>query len=204
MPKTRNAYALKGFDSERILQRRYFRDFHFDADKTDAQNLQSLTVAETNSINDMEAKLKTIKAACERLERYRQLIRRHYQTRCDRYNKRKAEALGIKVTELKRSAPTLDYLSAELSCIELEGKFDELYFETEKQIQRRYRQEFSARLKKARKAAGLTQRQLGELIQISPNGYSQYESGRREPSLSTLSRLLKVFSAEQLFGRIKE
>ena len=204
MPKTRNAYALKGFDSERILQRRYFRDFHFDADKTDAQILQSLTVAETNSINDMEAKLKTIKAACERLERYRQLIRRHYQTRCDRYNKRKAEALGIKVTELKRSAPTLDYLSAELSCIELEGKFDELYFETEKQIQRRYRQEFSARLKKARKAAGLTQRQLGELIQISPNGYSQYESGRREPSLPTLSRLLKVFSAEQLFGRIKE
>ena len=202
MPKTRNAFALKGFDSERILQRRYFRDFHFDADKSDAQILQSLTVAETNSINDMEAKLKTIKAASERLERYRQLIRRHYQTRCDRYNKRKAEALGIKVTEMKRSAPTLDYLSAELSCIELEGKFDELYFETEKQIQRRYRKEFSARLKQARKAAGLTQKELGERVQVSSLGISRYERDEREIPIYTLVRLAKELklSGDEILG----
>ena len=93
MPKTRNAFAMRDFDSEKILQRPYFKKFHFDNTKTDAQILESLKAAETDSIDDMEAKLHIIKATHERLEKFRQLINRHYQKRGDRYNKLKAATL---------------------------------------------------------------------------------------------------------------
>ena len=200
--KRQNAFALRGYNRARILQRPYFKSFHFGS-ATDTEILQSLKAADDDSIDDMENKLVIIKATHERLGQYERLIDKHTK-RCDRYNKRKAAALGVTLSELKRFAPTLEYFTTSLDCIELADKLVKHYYELEKQIQERYRKEFSLRLRQARIAAGLTQRQLGELIQISPNGYSQYESGRREPSLPTLSRLLKVFSAEQLFGRIKE
>ena len=201
MPKTRNAFAFRDFDAEKILQRPFFKGFHFDAEKSDAQILQSLKVADSDSIDAMEEKLHVIKATHDRLGKYQRLINRHYQTRCDRYNKRKAAALGVKVGDLKRPARTLEYFTEELSCLELIEKFGKLYYETEKQIQAQYRVEFAARLKRARKAAGLTQKELGDMIQTSPNGYSQYETCKREPSISTLFRLIKIFSAEQLLGR---
>ena len=195
----KHAFALRGYDRSRILQRPFFKSFHFPTG-TDTEILQTLKAGDEDSVEVMEDKLHTIKATHNRIEEYRRLIEKH-TARCDRYNKQKAAASGLKLSELKRFAPTLEYFSAGLDCVELAEKFAKLYFETEKKIQRKYRQEFTARLKKARQSAGLTQRQLGELIQISPNGYSQYETGRREPNLPTLSRLLKIFSAEQLFGR---
>ena len=200
MPKTQNAFAFRDFNAEKILQRPFFKGFHFNGSETDAQILQSLTATDDDTIDDMEEKLHVIKATHVKLESYRQLIDKHSK-RCDGYNKRKAATLGVRLSELKRFAPSLEYFTASLDCIQLADKLTQLYYELEKQIQERYRKDFAARLKQARTAAGFTQRQLGERIQISPNGYSQYESGRREPSLPTLSRLLKVFSAEQLFGR---
>ena len=192
--KRQNAFALRGYNRGKILQRPFFKSLKLPT-AMDAEILSALKIADSDSVDDMEAKLHTIKATHNRIEEYRRLIERHTR-RCDRFNK--------KVGEKKRNAVITDYFTATLDCIELAEKFAKLYFEIERKIQERYRREFSARLRQARIAAGLTQRQLGELIQISPNGYSQYESGRREPSLPTLSRLLKVFSAEQLFGRIKE
>lgn len=203
--KSRNAFAFRDFDGARILRRPFFKNFYFDFNKSDEEILESLKAADSDSIDDMEEKLHTIKATHDRLENYRRLLNKHTR-RCDRYNKRKAEALEIKVSEIfsQRHAPTMEYVSAELECLELMEKFRRLYYDLEKQIQERYRREFAARLKQARLKAGLKQKELGELIQISPNGYSQYESGRREPSLPTLSRLLKIFTAEELFGRIKK
>lgn len=199
MPKTKDAFAFRDFDAERILQRNFFRELNL-PEMTDEEILQSFKAADENSIDVMEEKLHTVKATYERLEKYRRLINRHYQTRCDKYNKSKARALGVKVPELKRAAPTLDYFTAELSCIELIDKLGKIYCELEKQIQRQYRLDFSARLKKARIAAGLTQKQLGDLIQISPNGYGQYENGKRDPSIPTIFRLLRILPAEQLLG----
>ena len=95
-----------------------FKKFHFDNTKTDAQILESLKAADSDSIDDMEAKLHIIKATHERLEKFRQLINRHYQKRGDRYNKLKAATLGIKVVELKKK--TLDLTQPEelkLPCV---------------------------------------------------------------------------------------
>ena len=202
MPKTKDAFAFRDFDEERILQRRYFKDFHFDEDKTDAEILQSLKSEETDSVEIMEQKLHAIKKTYERLSRFHCLIEKHCEKRCDRYNRKKALLEGIKVIELKRPARTVSYFDAELSCIELIEKFGKLYYELEKKIQERYKEEFTKRLKDARLKAGLTQKELGDLVQVSPQGFSRYERGERDIPIHTVIRLARVLnlSGDQILG----
>lgn len=45
------------------------------------------------------------------------------------------------------------------------------------------------KIKKARKAAGLTQKQLADSLGVSESFVSQYESGKREPKYQTLVKL---------------
>lgn len=49
------------------------------------------------------------------------------------------------------------------------------------------------RLAMLRKAAGMNQTQLGELLKISCSAVGMYEQGRREPSLETLAALSRIF-----------
>ena len=53
---------------------------------------------------------------------------------------------------------------------------------------------FSRRLKEARKAAGMTQEQLGRILGVSLRSVAYYEQGGREPSLPTL-KILSELSA---------
>ena len=188
--KRQNAFALRGYNGEKILQRPFFKSLKLPA-AMDAEILSALKIADSDSVDDMENKLIITKATHNRIEEYRRLIERHTR-RCDRYNK----ALGVK------KAVITDYFSATLDCIELAEKFAKLYFETEKRIQERYRREFSARLRQARIAAGLTQRQLGELVQVSPLGISRYERDERDIPIYTVIRLAKVLnlSGDQILG----
>jgi len=39
--KTKNAFAFRDFDSSRILQRPFFKDFYFAPDKSDEELLES-------------------------------------------------------------------------------------------------------------------------------------------------------------------
>lgn len=61
---------------------------------------------------------------------------------------------------------------------------------------------FNERLKAIRKECGLTQKEVYERLNISPNGYASYEQGRTEPSVETLVQLCKIFdvSADYLLG----
>ena len=59
-------------------------------------------------------------------------------------------------------------------------------------IQQRYRDIFANRLKQARQEKRLTQKELATAVEMSQNGFQQYEGARREPSLTTLIRLSKV------------
>lgn len=45
------------------------------------------------------------------------------------------------------------------------------------------------KIKKYRKAAGLTQKELGEKLSISQQQIAQYENGTRKPKIETLSRI---------------
>ena len=61
---------------------------------------------------------------------------------------------------------------------------------------------FCERLKMIRTECGLTQRQVYEILNISPNGYASYEQGRTEPNIDTLKKLCSIFnvSADYLLG----
>ena len=156
MPKTKNAFAFRNFDSTRILQRPFFKNFYFEPNQSDEEILQSLNNATDDSVDSWESNLYAIKAIHDRLGEFRHLINRHNEERLDRYNKKKSKSKGITITELQRPAPVMEYFSASLSVLELMNKFRNLYREIEKKTQIRYRKEFANRLKRIRQTLGLS------------------------------------------------
>lgn len=51
-----------------------------------------------------------------------------------------------------------------------------------------------ARLLHLRQASGLTQQQMADLLGLTREAYKGYEKGSREPELSILGRMAKVFN----------
>jgi HTH-type transcriptional regulator xre len=58
------------------------------------------------------------------------------------------------------------------------------------------------RLKKLRKKAGLTQKQIAEKLQVGQNSYSNWEKGNRTPIQPTIEKLAEILntSSEYLTG----
>ena len=52
---------------------------------------------------------------------------------------------------------------------------------------------FAERLKKARKAAKLSQEKVAEILNTSRSNISKYETGFLEPNLQTLKELCKLY-----------
>ena len=200
--KTKNAFAFRDFDSSRILQRPFFKNFYFEPNKSDDEILKSLTNATDESVDSLENNLYAIKAILDRLEEFRHLINRHNEKRLNIYNEKKSKSENVKIIELQRPAPVMEYFSASLSVIELMNKFEKNYCDIEKKIQVRYRKDFGNRLKQARQALGLTQQQLGDLIRISSQGVSHYELGKRDASIPTIIKFAKVLNmnGNQILG----
>ena len=200
--KTKNAFAFRDFDSTHILQRPFFKNFYFEPEKSDAEILESLNNATDDSVESWEKNLYAIKAILDRLEEFRHLINRHNEKRLDKYNKKKAKSRGIKIAELQRPAPVMEYFSASLSVAELINKFKTLYCRIDKNIQARYRKEFGNRLKQGRKALGLTQKQFSDLIQVSQQAFSLYERGEQDVPVYTVIRLAKALNIDgnQILG----
>ena len=200
--KTKNAFAFRDFNSTRILQRPFFKNFYFDSDKSDTEILKSLKDTKEDSVDSWEKNLYAIKAILDRLAEFRHLINRHNEKRLDKYNKKKSKSENIKITELKRPAPVMEYFSASLSVLELMNKFKNLYREIEKRIQVRYRKDFASRLKRIRKDLNLKQKQFGDLIRVSPQVFSFYERGEHDIPVHTIIRLAKALnmSGNQILG----
>lgn len=200
--KTKNAFAFRDFDSARILQRPFFKNFYFDSNKSDAEILDSLNTVNEDSVESWEKNLYAIKAIHDRLAKFRHLINRHNEKRLDTYNKKKSKLENVKISELQRPAPVMEYFSASLSILELMNKFKNLYSDIEKKIQARYRKDFGSRLKRIRQDLKLTQKQFGDLIRVSPQVFSFYERGEHDIPVHTIIRLAKALnmSGNQILG----
>lgn len=61
---------------------------------------------------------------------------------------------------------------------------------------------FSERLKELRKAAGLTQQQVSQRLNIRQQSYFRYENGTGEPNLETLAKIAAMFdvSTDYMLG----
>lgn len=199
--KTKDAFAFRDFDSTRILQRPFFKNFYFEANKSDEEILQSLSTTE-DFVDSWEKNLYAIKAIHDRLGEFRHLINRHNEKRLDKYNKKKSKSKGITITELQHPAPVMEYFSASLSVLELMNKFKNLYREIEKKTQKCYRKEFATHLKQIRQTLGLTQKQFGDLIRVSPQVFSFYERGEHDIPVHTIIRLAKALNmnGNQILG----
>lgn len=53
---------------------------------------------------------------------------------------------------------------------------------------------FGNRLREARKKAGLTQRDIAEILKTTPQNYAQYERGIRNPKKETLTKIANVLN----------
>lgn len=62
---------------------------------------------------------------------------------------------------------------------------------------------FPERLKSLRLAAGLTQKQIAEKLEIKQQSYAQWESGRTKPRSTTLDKFADLFdvSTDYLLGK---
>ena len=52
---------------------------------------------------------------------------------------------------------------------------------------------FCENIKNARKASGLTQKQVAEKLSVVESCYANWEQGRTEPNIETLRKLSKLF-----------
>ena len=182
--KTRKAFWLKEFDAERILSRPYFKRFNL-PQKSDDEILTSLKAKEDDSIDELEEKVQLVKSLHEQAQNFEKMIVRYFD--------RKSRMGGVVY---------IDEITARNEVAGLIQALRKLYYEVEGAIQKRYRKTFTERLKQYRKASGLTQRELGELVQVSPRGMARYISGEREVPVHTLIRLSKLLnvSADELLG----
>lgn len=53
---------------------------------------------------------------------------------------------------------------------------------------------FSKRIKELRKESNFTQQELAEKLELTNSTVSDWETGRSEPDLETLTKLAKLFS----------
>jgi len=62
---------------------------------------------------------------------------------------------------------------------------------------------FGKRLQALREAAGLTQKELGRMVNLSQQTIDHYEKGRSNPSIETINQLANIFkvSTDYLLGR---
>lgn len=49
---------------------------------------------------------------------------------------------------------------------------------------------FPSKLKELRQACGLTQKQMAELIEVSPRTYRNYEAGKTKPRIATIKKIV--------------
>ena len=218
MSKTRNAFALRDFDTERILQRKFFlhrlgvvheyttindvtyKDTDADTlDLNDARNVAHLGSAEmVERLSDLQ-KLETAVAA------YKKLLEVHttrLESLCTKYAKKFAETAEQLWQEKYRRAQNLQqsYTDATAKIFILQERITELERAGEKSIDQQRRKEFAARLQDARQKAGLRQSDLANKIKISTATIASYEQALSAPQIPMLIRICHALncSADEL------
>lgn len=212
MPKTENAFALKNFDVERILQRPFFLHrlgvMHEDTDNNILDLYNVANVAHLG-IKKMEKKVADLRQLKIATEDYVKFLTSHESDKIRKlviyYADKFVETVNPifkKKFECARSLQEAYGIAIKL-VHNLVKQISNLERENEKTIQRYYREEFAANLKQTRISRKMTQRQLAERLDIAIPSLSQYENAIIEPTLKNLVRLADILktSTDALLGR---
>lgn len=230
MPKTKDAFALRDFDTTRILQRDWFfryeqalnkkLTFDIPADTNDndvLEKLRSNIVRELKNNQYSKAQLawlrlkyiaKAIEVYFDRLVRHTERLKKYNQQLEDYFFTEIAKdnlhsALSFTTKQMKKKLLLDENFDVILRAVgELTKKFFSCLTSMTYELKGQYRANFSSRLKQARKDAGFTQAVFANRIGINQSSYAQYENGGREPSLDRLVKIAKVLncSTDWLLG----
>lgn len=210
MPKSKNAFALRDFDAERILQRNFFLNrlglVHEDTDDNainlcDARNWAHLGSAEmVKQLADLQ-KFKPVVAD------YKKLLDVHV-TRLESiatcYAKKFAETAAQMWQEKYRRTQNLQqaYSNAITALCNLQEKITKLEQSGEKAIDQQRRKEFADRLQDARQKVGLRQSDLANKIKVVTGTIASYEQAISAPQIPMLIRICNALncSADELLG----
>lgn len=203
MPKTKDAFALRDFDAMKILQRRYFRKLKMPWG-TDEEILQTLSVTDVTdeTVEEKEKNLSTLRAIKNSLIAYIKLIDKHLL----RYEKIGRDILIKNNADINTKSLFLprefEYSEIQRNVTKLLNRALILFNENKFNIKQYYQKKFLSRLKQYRQAAGLTQKELAELIDVSAMAMSYYARGERDIPTYQLIRIAKVLNVttDKLLG----
>ena len=196
MPKTKDAFALRGFDEKRILQRPWFKKFNLPVD--DDIKIRDCFFKNVIDLRDASKRLSKIERLNDYAKSYILHLKKH-EARLEKIMR----VYANKYISLKDEKIKAKYQRA----LNLKAFYFELYWNIVatsfyKEIVAisvatgsvlflsRCHKVFRSRLKALRKAKSITQLQLAESVGLkSANAIATYENGKAEPSLPTLFRL---------------
>lgn len=210
MAKTKDAFALRDFDAERILQRNFFlQRIGFTFADYDENIIDVYNVAANSHLGSAEMvdRIDTLQKFNVAAIAYTKLLDRHIkrlENFCTRYAKNFVSSSVQMWQEKYRRAEGLQqaYANALSKLLSLQKKIDELERDGEKAIDKQRRKEFSERLQDARQKAGLKQSDLARKVGVASTTVANYEQGRSDPQIPMLIRLSQVLniSADSLLG----
>ena len=204
--KKQNAFAYRNFDADKIFGCKFI-----------VQGCEWLPMSKNDAeiLQNFKSDLKTDDLlSLERTERELKNIRRaitNFNDRLMRHNER-LKNLSLRIIESAEVTPEIsqrvkqvkemsnNYAHIAGALIQRKEKIEGIMKQCRQKIEQAYREKFAANLKKARQKRGLTQRQLADMIQMSPNLIAPMELGNSQPSLMSLSRIAKALqvSADEL------
>ena len=217
MPKTKDAFAFRDFDGEHILWQRLhdylFKDDtlsdiydqyeDFGSDEYVLDHVQSLASNDMDNDNFGSAEF-----YAEWLKKLLREVDRRVVTRICRHVgrleavNRKFNAIFLSTDDvplesvrrqMRRVNNLLNSYSGFLVAAEaLTAKIQDAIDDIEFSLKSQFTTAFPARLREARKKAGLTQKQVADKLGMTQGAYTQYENQRREPSITTLCRLSRI------------
>lgn len=196
--KTRNAFALRDFDAELILQRKIFvSEFGTLDDNADSEILDSLfnvAAISHSGTNKMRQRLKDTKRLKATAEKFANHLLKH-ELKIEKYLER--EETKDRAAFLKQS-----YQAAIESVGSLQRKINQLISEGEKAIAKIFCKELGERIRTAREALSLERKDVAAELGISLYALGYYERGDREISPYHLRRLSEILgrSPNWLFG----
>lgn len=196
MPKTKDAFALSYFNDEQILHTKFidllkaeYGNRLFDLPKSDEKFISALCDENSCDDNDIDAlnEVSKLIRMYDALRNFEKRITRHIWRleRLKSEEKKTQKVSRIDNLLAKYQKVTFNVWSVIKFLIDGIRDVADYFYGTRNAF-------FAARLKTARKEAGLTQAQLAERIGMKQSGYAQYENNGREPSLATLTKLSDV------------
>ena len=209
MKKT-NAFALKGFDYERIFQRKFFLHrlgFAYSDNDTDVIDIYNVAAISHLGSVTMVERLDALKKIKTAVLDYTKLINEHVK---------RLESLRTAYTEkfTETTAPTWqekyrrakDFQQAYKDVISklviLQEKINKLEQDGEKALDKQRRKEFAERLQDARQRAGMKQSEVASQLKVASTTIANYEQGRSDPQIPMLIKIAKILnvSTDKLLG----